>query len=505
MADQPKRPEPKLARSDFESKTHEQLAAMLDEASTTGASALAAKLSKASSIITKIGDDLMQHVKELEWQGKAGDSFRDWGGQTASATLRLGNYAEAASRWMGTVSQAIAEAKAAMPAVSETTQAQTNLANAHKTITAAKQPGSHNDPDAQKLAQTARGDATSAQQRIDAVQGEAAQQMRRLAQTYEYSAAQVNSVQPPTFSPPQGKAGSSGWWVGDGERDYLPGDTTYSGGTDSGGTGSTGSSYRAQGSSSGSHTAGHVTSPTATAPTSYHSNGEHSQPSAPVSLGIDSTDTLSRTQPTPVSPAPTTPGAPRLEAPVPLPSQPTAIPPTFSNGSREIGTPPTRVPASSRLPQVLGRGLPTTGLPRESGIAGGRPVANTGRSGNSLPRGTVIGKENTQGRTPMGRGMMSGGPAGGTRSGSGLMGGRRLASETGGIVGGRSGLPGRGGGRPFTAGGSGLVRPPSNANEAVRGSSRSDRRKDSERPDYLVEDEETWAPGGRRPHPPVID
>ena len=42
----------------------------------------------------------MEEVKGLEWGGKAGDAFRDWGGQTASSTLRLGQYAEAVSRWM---------------------------------------------------------------------------------------------------------------------------------------------------------------------------------------------------------------------------------------------------------------------------------------------------------------------------------------------------------------------------------------------------------------------
>ncbi|MGC8918563.1 hypothetical protein AB7952_05690 [Streptomyces sp. PG2] len=146
MGEQRHNREPKLARTDFESMTHEQLAALLASANTAGASHLFSKLSKAASTITKIGDDLMTYVKGLEWQGEGGDAFRDWGGQTASSTLRLGQYAEVAARWMGTVSQAIAEAKAAMPDVSETTRAKTDLADAHKTITAANQPGGHNDP-----------------------------------------------------------------------------------------------------------------------------------------------------------------------------------------------------------------------------------------------------------------------------------------------------------------------------------------------------------------------
>ncbi|MFD0456335.1 hypothetical protein ACFQ2H_10815 [Streptomyces violaceoruber] len=171
MGEQPGPRQPKLARTDFESMTHEQLAALLDSASPESASHLATKLTKAASTITKIGDDLMTHTKGLEWQGEAGDTFRDWGGQAASSTLRLGQYAEVASRWMATVAQAVVEAKAALPDTSETTQAKADLAAAKKTLAATQEPGARNDPDARKLAQTAQSDATTAQQRMEAARG----------------------------------------------------------------------------------------------------------------------------------------------------------------------------------------------------------------------------------------------------------------------------------------------------------------------------------------------
>ncbi|XMA38866.1 hypothetical protein O1157_25850 [Streptomyces albogriseolus] len=211
MGEQARGRTPQPTRTDFESMTHEQLAALLDSASPEGAAHLATKLSKASSTITKIGDDLMTYVKGLEWQGEGGDAFRDWGGQSAAATLRLGQYAEVASRWLSTVAQAVAEAKAAIPATSETTQAKADLAEARKTLAAAQDPGARNDPDARKLAQTAQSDAVAAQQRMEAARAEAIQQLRKLAQTYEYSAYQVNSVEPPTFSPPAQHLGASGW------------------------------------------------------------------------------------------------------------------------------------------------------------------------------------------------------------------------------------------------------------------------------------------------------
>ncbi|MEK8145067.1 hypothetical protein NKH18_37310 [Streptomyces sp. M10(2022)] len=53
----------------------------------------------------------------------------------------------------------------------------------------------------------------------------------------------------------------------------------------------------------------------------------------------------------------------------------------------------------------------------------------------------------------------------------------------------------------FTAGGAGLVRGPSGR----RDSDDDDQDSGSDRPDYLTEDEETWAAGRRGAVPPVIE
>ncbi|MFF9818350.1 WXG100 family type VII secretion target [Streptomyces sp. NPDC014006] len=534
MAERSKGREPQLARTDFESMTHEQLAAMLASASTAGASHLSSKLSKAASAITKIGDDLMGYVKGLEWQGEAGDTFRDWGGQTASSTLRLGQYAEVASRWMGTVSQAIADAKAAMPDVSETTAAKTDLANAHETLAATRQPGSHNDPDAQRLARTAHTDAAAAEKRIEAARAEAIQQMRKLAQTYEYSAQQVTSVTPPTFPPPAQHMGKD--WIENSEHvsvgsgDYAAATKLGSGGQAAGG--GTPVQHTVTSHISAPHIAGSAT------PTPVH--GRQPVPhERPVEMGIDGVDTLPRT-PTPNTTGPTVaqPGIPRPEVPVPG-QQPTTLPPVFTSGSPVPGTssgsrtpsqsrfPQTTVPggvSTGRVPQLSSPGGVSTGrppqLPRETGIVGGRPVSSaTGRPQSGIPRGTVIGREGVQGRTGMAKGGQGSG-VGGAGSASGMAGGRRLASEAGGIVGNRLAQPGRSGGRPFTQGGSGLVRASSSEPSTARGpangrkesatstdaggSSRKDRQQ-GERPDYAVEDEETWSTNSRRSVPPVVE
>ncbi|MER8028053.1 hypothetical protein ABTZ78_03610 [Streptomyces bauhiniae] len=517
MSEQPKQPEPKLSRTDFESMTHEQLAAMLESADMASASLLSMKLYKAATTISEIGDGLMKHVKELEWQGKAGDSFRDWGGHTASATLRLGDYARAASEWMGTVSQAIADAKLSMPDVSETTQAKAALADAHKTIDLTKQPGVRNDPDARKEAATAHTDATTAQARIDATREAAIAQMRKLAGAYEHSAMQVNSLTPPTFAPAAGRGAPGAWWVGDEDTNLARGNQYATHGS----SGQASPTAPAGGSRSGGHSAVVHHVPAASAlEDRARSSGHVSAPHQPVSLNIDSVDTLPRTSTPPLTTPPSGPALPLREA------SPTGLlpglPPTFTGGGRLPGAElPSRSPGMGRLPQVPGLAKPIEGMPRmprETGIVGGRPVSATGRPANGIPRGTVIGGENGQGRAPLGRAFSSGSVEGARSAGAMGGSGRRLASETGGVLGGRSGQPGRSGGRPFTSGGSGLVRPSAKGADKAQGSqvgrtgaatrsadSRKSQEQRDKRPDYLVEDEETWTRDGRRALPPVVD
>ncbi|MFJ5521283.1 hypothetical protein ACIQB4_30130 [Streptomyces griseoluteus] len=507
MSEEPK--QPKLSRTDFESMTHEQLAAMLESADMASASHVSVKLSKAATTIREIGDGLMKHVKELEWQGKAGDSFRDWGGHTASATLRLGDYAQAASDWMATVSHAIADAKASMPDVSETTRAKAVLADAHKTIDVAKQPGARNDPDARKAAATAHTDATNAQAHIDATREAAIQQMLKLAGAYEHSAMQVNSLTPPTFAPAAGRAAPDAWWVGDETHRAVP--TEYTAGGAHSGTvaGAVSSRNRPQ-------PAAHHVSTDSPATVPAHASGHSPTHTKPVSLDIASTDTLPRTS-TPAHSAPSV--SPALPREVQPPGTPIGLPSTFAGAGRPLGPASPRLPGMSRVPQVPGLAKPIDSvprMPREPGIVGGRPVSATGRPANGIPRGTVIGSENGQGRAPFSRTTP---PASveGARSAGGMNSGRRLASETGGTLGGRSGQPGRSTGRPFTTGGTGLVRPSAKGGDHVEGSqagrtgvagrsadSRRSQQHDK-RPDYLVEDEETWTRDGRRTLPPVVD
>ncbi|MEU4012789.1 hypothetical protein AB0H30_30590 [Streptomyces pseudogriseolus] len=521
MGEQARRRTPQPGRTDFESMTHEQLVALLDSASPEGAAQLATKLSKASSTITKIGDDLMTYVKGLEWKGEGGDAFRDWGGQSAAATLRLGQYAEVASRWLSTVAQAVAEAKAAIPATSETTQAKADLAKARKTLAAAQDPGARNDPDARKLTQTAQSDAAAAQQRMEAARAEAIQQLRKLAQTYEYSAYQVNSVEPPTFAPPAQHLGASGW-----KDEFARGQAFTVGSEGSSATGA--SSVRAAEGHGGGASASARPGSSVTPPVFTHApSTEQITHSRPAAMDIDGVampqDT--RTPPPTNTTAPPTGNGPRPD--VSLPAQPIAVPPPMNRAGGPGPLSPQQVPPATRPPLLPGQGSSGGGVPRvprESGIFGGRPVSpGAGRPSAGIPRGTVIGAESGQGRTPMGRvaspGMPLGaGPVPGQGPGPGA---RRLASEAGGVIGNRPVQPGRAAARPFTPGGAGLLRQTGTGDSshgpaggrtgagmhsAHPSSPRRDDRQDgAERPDYLLEEEETWGRRNQRAVPPVVD
>lgn len=519
MGEQTRRGTPKPARTDFESMTHEQLAALLDSASPEGASHLAAKLSKASSTITKIGDDLMTYVKGLEWQGEGGDAFRDWGGQSAAATLRLGEYAEVASRWMATVAQAVAEAKAALPDTSETTRAEAELANARKSLAAAQAPDARNDPDARKLAQTAQSDAAAAQQRMEAARAEAVQQLRKLAQTYEYSAYQVNSVPPPTFAPPADHLDEREWRQSDQHAVPLPGAssaaTTFSSGT--------GGFEERAGVPASVPTGSSIT------PSEGLQTPGKEQP-RPAAMEIDNVTGIADTRSPSSANAPTPPTGTGSRPDAVHPPQPNVVPAGPLGRLNPQGPlDPQHLPSPTRPSLMPGQGTPGGGrfrAPGETGIIGGRPVSpGGGRLSTGIPQGTVIGGERRTplGHGPMGRVLPPGAPAAaGSPSGQSSTGTtRRLASETGGVFGNRPAQPGRTGSRPFTPGGAGLVRPPGvgdPAHGAVAGRTgggthvphqqvprRDNRQEPSQRPDYLAEEEETWARRNPRAVPPVVD
>ncbi len=189
---------------------------------------------------------------------------------------------------------------------------------------------------------------------------------------------------------------------------------------------------------------------------------------------------------------------------------PTA-PPATGPGGPVVGGSPNNPGAGPGVPGVPPGGWPTVGGRGPSGGRVSRPatpgVGNTPPGGRGASRGLgapgAPGQQGQAGRPPIGGAV---GPGGSGKAGSrGRQGG--LARRPGGVVG-EPANPGTGRG---SQGGSGLHRSrggslqngPGGASRArgpmgvppVGRSGRDDReRRGSSRPDYLIEDEETWAP-----------
>ncbi|WP_405679881.1 hypothetical protein OG239_18420 [Streptomyces sp. NBC_00868] len=469
--------------TDFEGYSHAQLAAMVASLDSKTVAQRGTQLTEASKAIKEIGQKLKDHKVE-GWEGEAAVKFQEWVSRAGSATLVLADYSATGGHWMTLAAQTMSEIH--MPTYDAGAEAELK-----EDLATARQY--HNEPDAQKLGQEAwsklSGDHTRA---VDA--------LKKLSESYSLSAGEMDKAPIPTFpEPPQAFV-----------PEHVDGEGVIARPGGSSGLGSSGSSSYGSSAPGGSGAAnepgwipGHQpqldnTLPPTTGPVPV-------TPDRNVDVDLDTVTTLPNpTLPpttTPVGPLPTGPSGPNPVGLVP------PVPPLPFGGMKTIpGIGPVGFPPSGPIPGTSGPlgklGMP--GLPpRDTGIMGGRQVTSTGPS-SGIPRGTVIGTEGTQ----AGRGMMGGGMGhgvGGPHGGQvGSPTGRRLASEPGGIVGGRQ--PATGGrSTPFTQGGSGLVR--NNAGGMGAGARTPGSRRDDhagERPDYLAEDEETWQ-GNRRVVPPVID
>ncbi|MFD5033791.1 hypothetical protein ACFVWX_21105 [Streptomyces sp. NPDC058220] len=478
----------------FESMSHEEMLAWLDQAESGMVQGAADRLAAAAGEIRDIAQQLKFRPERVEWTGEGNQAFIDWGASLASATYRLADYSDEASKWMGRASDAIAEAQSAIPR--DTAGAKANLAAATE---------ARNDPDSAAVTSKSLETLAAGAERNRI---EAAAQMRKLAQSYQQSQTQMGKLEVPTFRPPPSEFVPEGTDGINGSQDLA-----RDGGGGGGGT-STDGGYVPQ--SRARVTTSDLTGSGGLSPGT-------ARPDRPVDMGIDSVATLPSPPTVSSTPPGVSPAAGRPEGgwgpgtgmfPPPVLGGSGSAPPPVGSGRPAVGARPPLSPGQNSI----GAGS-TSRMPRDGGIVGGRPVPpNSGRPMGGIPRGTVIGGEGMHGRPPMGHG--AGGGMGGTSPGqNGLAGGRRLAGETGGIVGGRPQQPGRTSARPFTPGGSGLVRgaagegrqaggqmarggaipPRSNGAQARQDDTRG------ERPDYLTEDEETWRQSGRRVVPPVIE
>ncbi|MFE2988190.1 translation initiation factor IF-2 [Streptomyces sp. NPDC059262] len=544
----------------FASMSHEQMLAWLDQANSGDVQAAAGRLTAAAKEIHKIADELKVRPQWVKWKGEGADSFRSWAGDLANATLGLGDYSEGAAKWMGEAANAISTAQATIPRDKHSAKA--NLDAAH---------AAHNDPDAQSVASKSSSELAAIAADKEKVRLEAAGHMEKLGQAFSVSAGQMDqlSKNKPKFPPPPSA------FVPDGPSRTRDGSEAVAG------PGGVASSERATGAAVGAAAtaSGHASSAGVAPAAAVHGQiqpAEPVKPEIPTRMDVDSVGTLPPSQTTGHGPAGPPANGPATPSPEMLPpvsgsggrtnpfsrgSGPAlggrggTTPFSNSNGTQRPGpqsaTGSTGRPTNPgmRGPTVPGQsatgratGGTTQGRLPTNGVSGGRPQPVTGKPTTGIPRGTVMGGEGntggrgaTGGRGPTAQGAVGSRP-GQTVGRPGVIGdesrgaapGRRAAGitgENGGIVGGRPQQQGRPNPRPFSTGGSGLVRGQSGG--AVRGSSDDSHhtgqanrsgalpqgaRPDSqrgeergERPGYVTEDEQTWQPDVSRAVPPVVD
>ncbi|MDX3383853.1 translation initiation factor IF-2 [Streptomyces niveiscabiei] len=511
----------------FEGMSHEQMLAWLNQANAGMVQTAASKLESAAEEIARIAEELGTRPDRVEWKGEGADTFRYWASDLANATWRLSEFSKGASGWLNQASDSIALAQSAIPRDAPAAQANLDAAYA-----------AHNDPDAPAIRSRYAQNLAELTADREKVRQEAAAQMTKLAQSYAWSATQLNALERPRFPPPP--------------KAFVPADV---GAVDS----KEADKAELDGPSGVNSTAGtvHATSTTSGAGSSAgvsslrHVAASGSQPDIsgeslpPVRTAIDSVGTLPSPTPLESSRDSAEPialrGATPQTGPVPalfgggqtLPVNNPALRASMPSMGRSAGT-PTPV---GHVPSVPGG----TG----NGIVGGRPVLpSEGRPTGAVPRGMVVGGESAPPRNPMGpmgqtpgmgtlvgRDMGTPGTASGGRSVSppgGIVGGRPMADS--GVVGANHGQrSGRAGARvpgSGVIGSGGTGTGPSNAitggttaagrsgegHGGARAAAHPSRttsfpstRNGNGRPYGVAEDEETWRRNRRPTVPPVVD
>lgn len=480
-------------RTNFENHELDDMIDLVESARPGDMIGVADALGPVSQQIAQAGQELIDHLDGVEWEGESAKAFRDWARDLAKNTLKLGDYAAAVGKEMGNVGTGLATIQQSMPS-----RADGKATEVKKIPT----PAQVTTNDAYVKAKAAD------QARHEAARQEAIGQMNKLGSYYSVSAEQleVASRDAPAFKPPKD--------VGVPKPTDPPGYGKNKGGGGGGAAGNVGPVRNDVGDSSSPRQSHPVPSP-----------------DPEVRTNLDSLTLPKAPEPEPsVRPAPSSGGGPTPPSamgPVAPPFGPggTQPPgnmrqsPRFSGAVRQDPTGPkgqagrVNPSAPGRFgPGGTGPGMTGTGRPkvtgpsafgRSDGIVGGSPQ-RSGDRGGRIPRGTVIGGERG------GAGQSGAGTTGG-KSGAA---GRRLASNPGGVVGGPRGAGDRvRGAKDFTPGGTGLVRgvkptrdttgqmPAPRTSSAQQESDRDG----SARPDYLSEDPETWTPRRRDIVPPVID
>ncbi|MDI5965331.1 WXG100 family type VII secretion target [Streptantibioticus silvisoli] len=471
--------------TDFESLSHREMLAMLVGVNQRQVTTVATNLTTAGAAIQEIAADLNTHMSNLDWQSTAGDAFRTWGHKVASATYTLADYATTAGTQMSNAGSVLHEVSTSMPAIPEGAVTTAATYRQHKGVygpfgDAAE--GTHAAPGAPT---PTAGEYNAAVAEMSAAQTKAADNMIKLGSAYSAATETMGGQQEPEFPPlpeailppdPRGvdDASHSEYFGGSSvgaPSGAAPGagpatakrDVT-GGGKDPGtGTGT----IHVDGIGDGRPGGGtHVAEPPATLGTPHGPGG-----TVPV--------------PPPATVIPGEPGTKPLYSGGPSRSGGRgsgALGPGDDEGGLFGGSSGGGIGGRSALRTAMGEGI-------EGGTLVEPPVGGVGGSPLRFSAGTVVG-DDPAGTTP--------GMSEGIRAGAGSPFGRPSQEASYERSGGSGfGEPGAGG---AGQGGSRMGGLP------LSGSRRDDRaRRGGSRPDYLVEEEETWASGDIDIVPSVLE
>ncbi|WP_084991790.1 hypothetical protein [Streptomyces sp. S8] len=455
---------------------------------------------RARDAIRSAAKDLGDYIDKVDWQGESGEAFRKWGKGLVGHATKLSDFADVAGTQITVAGTGLASVRNSMPP-RDRRMIQTDV------------------DDILFPARTQTNPVYAEAMAVEKNRQEAINQINRLASYYAVSEEVLAGQEPPRFDqrlgvdmpPPRGgverptvtTAPSGGETLGSGP---APGSVGRPAAGISAPVGSPDgrTSVEALGSvpvldKSTSTEINSVSAPTVpnttigTAPTPSVNNnpGPINTPTLPVAAGFGNQVPPSPSRATgPV-------GVPRSASQSGVgPGRPasTGAGPTPGGGA---GTPVGRPGPMASGPSATGRfgGGTQPPMAGQSGVMGGRPVAAHG--GTAAPGGT---------RTGQGNGIVGGTPQRAVSGAAGNGGARGVPRGT--VIGapGATGNAARGasgsGAKGFTAGGTGLVRGPVGKRKSDR---KDEENTGSTRPDYLTEDEETWAAGRRGAVPPVVE
>ncbi|MEV5310153.1 hypothetical protein [Streptomyces sp. NPDC052610] len=498
----------------------------------------------ARDAIKAAADELRGRIDKITWEGQGGSAFDDYGAALVKSADGVSEFAGKAGDQLSAAAVGLASVRAAMPK-----RDPRNLKRPDKFTEAEK---------------TEKKDDYDAAVKVEKDRQEAINQMNRLASYYAVSSQQLSALQekPPTFGSlpgmgvPQpertysgsGAAGAAaGGARGDAATYHAPTESQGRSGVDGvtdtqvprtsdrgtvtypdDAVGTTIDSVGTLPPTTTTQPTGNMPPVTGTPPTTGGQPGtfDNYAPTVPGRANGKTTGGTSgprtpitaqgRTQPGLTNPAngrTTGPGANQMGRPtatgqpVAKGTGPGSKPFPMGQSGVHGGTPR---PGGTAAPRA--NTGPATGAGRANGVVGGRPATTGGASakgGPKVPRGTVIGAGPTAGARPStggaGQRGVFGAPQAGVRPGAGAGGASR-----GGATGGTKPVTANPAGRNsavqaerngMTRGGAGLVRRPGKGKPGEENETQG-----SQRPDYVVEDEETHLPNKpRRDVPPVVN